>query len=128
MDGQGTDGAPWMLLSCARNLVTAGVNGNVRLLPATTQDAAQWWTEPIDYLYVDADHRYEAVFADLEAWVPYVKPGGLVLGDDYGSDMYPGVAMAWDRFAARHTLTPLQCYQSDPPDRHGIQLVYATKE
>ncbi len=120
-------GTPWMLATCARNLVAAGVSANVRLIPATTREAAAWWTQPIDSLYVDADHSYEGVWADLEAWVPHVKPGGLLLGDDYGSDLYPGVQAAWDEFEAASGLT-LTRYQSDPPDPHGIQLIYGTKE
>lgn len=116
---------PWMLANCARNLIQAGVTANIRLIPADTVDAAQCWRGPIDYLYVDADHSYDGVMADLRAWVPHVKPGGLIIGDDYGSDMYPGVAWAWDEFAAGYGLT-LSHYQSNPPDRHGIQLVYAT--
>ncbi len=124
----GDDGvAPWMLVSCARNLVAAGVSANVRLIPATTSEAARWWSQPIDYLYVDADHSYEGVWSDLESWVPHVKPGGLLLGDDYGSDLYPGVQQAWDEFEAAAGLT-LRRYQSDPPDPNGIQLIYGTKE
>lgn len=116
---------PWMLPACARNILQAGVSGTVRLVPSTTLEAARWWNTPIDYLYVDADHRYESVLADLRAWVPHVAPGGLIVGDDYGSDMYPGVALAWDQFAHEQRIT-LHYYQSDPPDRHGIQLVYGT--
>jgi predicted O-methyltransferase YrrM len=115
--------SPWMLISCARNLTQAGVSGTVRLVPARTRDAADWWTEPIDYLYVDADHSYESVAADLAAWVPHVKPGGLILGDDYGSRLYPGVKTAWDEFERAHGLT-LTRYQSNPPDQDGIQLIY----
>jgi len=117
--------SPWMLLTCARNLVDAGVSANVRLLPATTLAAAAAWREPIDYLYVDADHTYESVLADLRAWVPFVKPGGLILGDDYENDMYPGVKQAWDDFECAHGLV-LTRYQSTPADRHGIQLIYGT--
>jgi hypothetical protein len=117
--------APLMILSCARNMVQAGVSANVRLIPSSTLDAAAWWDQPIDYLYVDADHSYESVLADLLAWVPHVKPGGLILGDDYGSDMYPGVLTAWDEFECLYGLR-LTRYQSNPPDTHGIQLIYGT--
>ena len=123
VDGQAADARPWMLLSCARNLLEAGVSANVRLVPATTLDAARWWDRPIDWLYVDADHRYESVLADLEAWTPFVVPGGVILGDDYGSDMYPGVQAAWDAYEQAHAI-PCVRYQSDPPDPHGIQLIY----
>lgn len=115
--------APWMLLTCARNLIQAGVSANVRLIASDTTEAAAHWDRPLDYLYIDADHSYDGVRADLAQWTPYVKPGGLLLGDDYGSGMYPGVQQAWDEFEAAHDLT-LTRYQADPPDRDGIQLIY----
>src|SRR4026208_1626716 len=59
--------APWMLVSCARSLMDAGVGGNVRLIPATTRAAAEWWRQPIDYLYIDAAHDYASVRADPRA-------------------------------------------------------------
>lgn len=124
VDDPGTP-QPWMLLSCVRNMTQAGVSGNIRLIASWTSDAAPWWTEPIDYLYVDADHSYDGVLADLYAWVPHVKPGGLILGDDYGNEMFPGVQDAWDQFEHEQGLR-LTRYQSDPPDRHGIQLIYGT--
>lgn len=125
IDGVAHYRAPWMLANCARNLMESGVSATVRLIPATTLETAVWWTAPIDYLYVDADHSHEGTLADLQAWAPHVTAGGLILGDDYGSDLYPGVKTAWDQFALVHGLT-LAFYQSEPPDRHGIQLVYAT--
>jgi predicted O-methyltransferase YrrM len=118
---------PWMLVGYARNLQQSGVSANVRLIPATTQDAAQWWTEPIDYLYIDAAHDYASVRADLAAWVPHVRPGGLILGDDYGSRLFPGVKQAWDEFARHDNVGAFARYQSDPPDPDGIELVYYTK-
>jgi len=125
VDGDPSNMQPWMLLTCARNMKQAGVSGQVRLIPATTAEAAQWWTEPIDYLYVDADHSYDGVMADLRAWLPHVKPGGIVLGDDYGSNVYPGVQAAWDDFERTTGLT-FWHYQSTPPQPNGIQLVYGT--
>jgi predicted O-methyltransferase YrrM len=121
------DAAPWMLVSCARHIMDAGVGGNVRLIPATTREAAAWWTEPIDYLYIDADHSFEGVLADLEAWVPHVRTGGLILGDDYGHRLFPGVYEAWTYFEQTHAI-PFERYQSDPPDPDGIQLIYGIKE
>ncbi|HXD16421.1 MAG TPA: class I SAM-dependent methyltransferase [Vicinamibacterales bacterium] len=123
--GLGSLQSPWMLLSCVRNMTQAEVSGVIRLISCTTLEAARAWTEPIDSLYVDADHSYEGVRADLRAWVPFVKPGGLILGDDYGSDLYPGVKAAWDEFEHERGLT-LARYQSTPPDPHGIQLIYGT--
>lgn len=114
--------SPLMLLSCARAMVESGVSASVRLIPATTCEAAQQWTLPIDFLYVDADHGYHAVLADLEAWVPHVRPGGLIAGDDYHHPRYPGVHQAWDAFAQIHGFT----LQTSPPLQNGIQLIYGT--
>lgn len=119
--------APWMLVSCARYITAAGVGANVRLIAATTLEAAAVWTEPIDYLYIDAGHSYDAARADLAAWVPHVRPGGLILGDDYGHRLFPGVKRAWDAFEHAHDLVFTR-YQSTPPDPDGIELIYGTTQ
>ena len=116
---------PWMLVACARNIVEAGVGASVRLIPATTQAAAGTWCQPIDYLYIDAAHDYDAVRADLRAWAPKVRPGGVIAGDDYGNRLFPGVRQAWDEFEQAHGLT-LTRYQSTPPHPDGVQLIYGT--
>src|SRR5262249_5093755 len=33
--------------------------------------------------YIDADHHYDAVLADLFAYAPKLKRGGILLGDDF---------------------------------------------
>lgn len=122
--GSAADRQPMMIWSCARNVMAAGVQAHVRMIPATTTQAAQAWTEPIDFLYIDADHSYGGVFADLVNWVPFVRPGGLIVGDDFAHPLYPGVAQAWRDYAEAHELT-LTCFQSTPPRPDGIQLVWA---
>jgi len=123
-DGGSVEGAPpLMLLGCARRMVDMGVGANVRLIPALTTEAAKYWTEPIDFLYIDADHGYEGVKADLHAWVPHVKPGGLILGDDYGNPYYKGVREAWDEFEFLNDLN----FQKTEPNPAGVQLIYGVK-
>jgi hypothetical protein len=39
--------------------------------------------EALDFVYLDANHSCEAVTADLEAWFPKVRPGGLIAGHDF---------------------------------------------
>jgi predicted O-methyltransferase YrrM len=114
---------PLMILSCARAMIDAGVSASIRLIPATTSDAAQHWKEPIDFLYVDADHSYSGCMTDLLKWVPHVKPGGLIAGDDYHHPRYPGVQMAWDEFEQVQGLTLTR----SPALPNGVQLIYGTK-
>jgi predicted O-methyltransferase YrrM len=120
------DKMPVMLMGCARTMVEAGVGATVRLIPATTAAAARTWSDPIDFLYIDADHGYEGVLADLEAWVPHVRRGGLIVGDDYGNAIYPGVKRAWDEYEARNGFAFTR-FQSDPPAAQGTQLIYGVK-
>jgi predicted O-methyltransferase YrrM len=35
-----------------------------------------------DVVFIDADHSYEALRADIAAWWPIVKPGGVMAGHD----------------------------------------------
>lgn len=39
--------------------------------------------DSLDFIYVDANHAEYAVRADLKAWVPKVRSGGIVAGHDY---------------------------------------------
>ncbi len=55
-----------------------------RLLRAFSLDAAREIPDrSLDFVYIDGNHTQEAVTADLEAWVPKVRRGGLVAGHDY---------------------------------------------
>lgn len=46
--------------------------------------AGDFENESFDFVYLDANHAYEAVRDDLAAWWPKVKRGGMLAGDDYG--------------------------------------------
>ena len=58
---------------------------------ASVEAATRLADRSIDFLWLDAGHRYEEVMADLQAWLPKVRDGGVVGGDDYG---FLGVATA----------------------------------
>jgi len=58
--------------------------------------------ESIDCVFVDGDHSYAAVKADLAFWWKKVRPGGMMLGDDYWMD---DVAIAVHEFALENNVT-----------------------
>ncbi len=49
-----------------------------------------------DLIFLDADHGYEHVTADIMAWRPLLNPGGVMAGHDWDNPDYPGVRRAVD--------------------------------
>jgi cephalosporin hydroxylase len=53
------------------------------LFEESSLNVARRWKKPIDVLYIDGDHEYQAVRADWAAWWPFVsKANGVVLLHD----------------------------------------------
>lgn len=50
--------------------------------------------EPVDFLFIDADHSYEAVSRDWANYSPLVRPGGVVALHD--TACCTGVTQLWD--------------------------------
>lgn len=48
----------------------------------------------LDFVFIDAAHTTRAVLADIAAWKPKVRPGGMVTGHDW---QWPSVAAALDQ-------------------------------
>jgi len=38
---------------------------------------------PVHFIFIDGDHRYKAVKADIANWVPKIVPGGVIAFHDY---------------------------------------------
>ena len=57
----------------------------------SVEAATRFKDESLDFVFIDGDHRYDEVRADIAAWLPKLKPGGLLAGDDYDQDSHPGV-------------------------------------
>lgn len=47
----------------------------------------------IDFCFIDANHNYEFVSRDIAAYLPKMKPGGVIAGHDYNMS-HPGVIKA----------------------------------
>lgn len=54
----------------------------------------------LDFVYIDANHQYEYVKADIEAWYPKVKKEAYLMGHDYDDIHWLGVKKAVDEFIA----------------------------
>lgn len=56
----------------------------VELIRKYSVEAAHRWEDGLlDAVYIDANHEFSHVVADLAAWVPKVRVGGIVSGHDF---------------------------------------------
>lgn len=69
-------------LVAAKRTVNRCRRGRVHFIIETSQDAAREWSQPIDFVFVDGDHRREAVLADWQGFSQWIEVGGVVLLHD----------------------------------------------
>lgn len=94
------------------NLVKARFKGEDRITVIKADAATAhegFFNDFFDFIYHDANHTYEFVKQQLEAWYPKLKKGGIMAGHDYFDGNYEllgifGVKQAVDEFAAVHGL------------------------
>lgn len=56
----------------------------LKLLRLRSPEAAAGFNDhSLDLVYIDAGHSREEVMADVAAWTPKVRPGGILAGHDY---------------------------------------------
>ena len=76
-----------------------------RLVRKPSVEAAPTFADAsIDWIFIDGDHTYDGAIADLKAWYPKVRRGGLVSGDDYGDGTSARLQTAIVRKASIPTL------------------------
>lgn len=58
-------------------------SGRVTILNMSSLEAAELFKDQtFDFVFIDCDHRASFVRADIAAWMPKVKKGGMLLGHD----------------------------------------------
>jgi hypothetical protein len=81
VDGEADD---FLFKMYDKNLVEAGVRAFVRDIRECSWEAASRFDDgAVDFVFVDADHAYESVIRDIRAWLPKLRPGGIIAGHDY---------------------------------------------
>lgn len=63
-----------------------------KILRMTSIEASKLTFPPLDFCFIDGNHDEESVREDTLTWLPKIKVGGTIAGDDWG--IYPGVAEA----------------------------------
>lgn len=89
---QGTEGERDLVHDCGgtlqqvfeANLTRFSIRGQVEVHPGSTVAvAAQFPDATLDLVFIDANHSYQQTSADIKAWLPKVKSGGILCGHDY---------------------------------------------
>jgi predicted O-methyltransferase YrrM len=69
------------------NLIRYDVLDNVSVVCADSYKVGELLADQMfDLAFIDADHRYEKVLANIEVYRPKIKPGGIMCFHDYGLD------------------------------------------
>jgi hypothetical protein len=78
-----------------KNVIDCGYGEAISLIIASSVAASRLFGDAsIDWVHLDARHDYANVTADIRAWLPKVKPGGWLSGDDYDESKWPEVIRA----------------------------------
>ena len=85
-----------------RNILECGYGDAITVIIADAAVASRFFADKsIDWVHLDARHDYESVKADIATWLPKVKPGGWLSGDDYDPLKWPEVKNAVDEVLPR---------------------------
>jgi predicted O-methyltransferase YrrM len=93
------------------NLARTGLADVVEPMVMTSEEAAARVAGPIELLFIDGDHSFEAVRRDAELWLPRLMDGGTVMFHDVATAAYTGPRRIVRRMVCRN------------PGFHGIARV-----
>lgn len=66
------------------NKNTTSVSNRIKTIKSTSIEAAKLINEPLDFIFIDGDHSYEGVKADVMTWFPKLKQNGIIVMHDVG--------------------------------------------
>lgn len=72
-----------IFLANTRSLREALGDDFVVMRSDSVKAAKRFKNASLDFVWLDAGHALEEVRADIRAWLPKVKPGGVIGGDDF---------------------------------------------
>lgn len=78
-----------------KNVLDCGLGDLVTLIISDSGSSSRLFADAsVEWVHLDARHDYASVKADIESWLPKVKPGGWLSGDDFDEEKWPEVVKA----------------------------------
>ena len=78
-----------------KNVLDCGFGEKIVLIISDSVTASRLFGDAsLEWVHLDARHDYASVKADIEAWLPKVKAGGWLSGDDYDQQKWPDLVRA----------------------------------
>ena len=107
------NGYPSIFWQFVYNMIKTEMIDSVYPLPMTSTAAyylLKRFGIKADLIYIDAGHEHDEVYTDLSLYYNLLRPGGVMVCDDYSSG-WPGVVSAINEFVAEKKL-PMTAFQA----------------
>lgn len=107
------NGYPSIFWQFVYNMIKTEMIDSVYPLPMTSTAAyylLKRFEIKADLIYIDAGHEHDEVYTDLSLYYNLLRPGGVMVCDDYSSG-WPGVVSAINQFVAEKKL-PMTAFQA----------------
>lgn len=101
---KGNKDEPWMIQEAERVDLFASfwqymkwgkVDHLINPIQRESVEAARGYLkDSLDFVFIDGCHTFDEVSADITAWSPKIKKGGIIAGDDFDPLTDPGVCIA----------------------------------
>jgi predicted O-methyltransferase YrrM len=96
---------------------------NLFFLRGFSNDIARTFQLPIDFLFIDADHSYEAIKTDWNSWCPKMAQGGIIALHDSRIAANSPIPLGTMRFYAEDIPTFSEVIELDSVDSLAILQV-----
>lgn len=91
----------WLYCDFLKNVIP--VSDYITTIRKTSLEAVNSYdNRSLDFVFIDASHKYNDIKADILAWYPKVKKGGYLCGHDYKG--FPDVKLAVDEILISNNL------------------------
>jgi hypothetical protein len=108
------------------------VEGRYEVIRSLSKESASLFADnSLDFVFIDANHAYDAIRDDIMAYLPKMKPDGILGGHDYYAADHPGVVQAVDEIFGdkahiRHDIHTWWVEMKDvTPPKKRVAVIYA---